>query len=220
MAHERLPFQNPDRNPAAGPVGKDLPEVFDRMRNRPNDVQSYAVVLKDGDAGSRLKAAEMLGETGDPAGVPPLIDALLDQSIAVQYVAAKSLGTLADPRAAGPLRALLASDNHWIRRAAACALGSVGDRQSITTLVTLLTDPHHDVRACAAWSLGKLGDIRVLDALRPLLADPRADVRREAEAAMKLLSGDCPEEAGRPMPGSKMITITCIPVRGDGTRDR
>jgi hypothetical protein len=90
--NRRLPFQNPDQNLSAGPVGKDLPEVFDRMRGRPEDGVSYAVTLNDGETLSRLRAAEALGEIGDPAGLPPLIDALRDESTVVRYAAAKSLG--------------------------------------------------------------------------------------------------------------------------------
>ena len=85
-------------------------------------------MLKDGDLNDRLKAAEWLGETGDTAGVLPLIDALLDESTVVRYAAAKSLGLLADHRAIEPLTLLLRSDNHWLRRAAARALGLIGAR--------------------------------------------------------------------------------------------
>ena len=185
--------------PAGGSLGNDLETILSDMKGRGGEVTVYIRYLRNGTPFERERAAEALGEIGDPAAVGPLIDALTDPSETIQYLAAKSLGDLNDPRAADPLIAKLKSADKWVRRAAVTALGLMGVKKAVDPIIPLLGDPKHDVRAFAAWSLGQLGDPRAIGPLRELLADTHEDVRKEALAAIEKLEG-----ASRPVPDASI----------------
>jgi HEAT repeat protein len=173
----------------AGNVDEELKKIYSDMRRRVSDVPAYIQLLKKGGLLERRKSAEFLGEIGDERGVLPLIDALNDTSITVQYIAAKSLGMLGDRRSVDPLIKALKSDEKWVRLGAVHALGLIGDKKAVDFIIPLLNDPHHDLRAHAAWALGKLGDSRATGPLKGLLQDPEKDVRSEANLALRTLGG-------------------------------
>ena len=77
---------------------------------------------------SRARAADALGELGDPAAVPALIEALNDPNY-VCVCAAMALALLKHPDAVEPLiRVLEDREKFWVPRgAAAVALGRMGE---------------------------------------------------------------------------------------------
>lgn len=86
------------------------------------------------------KAAEVLGEIGDPRAVGPLINALRHFFHPVGSSAAWALGKIGDPRAVEPLIKAITDKNSFIDEAAAEALGKIGDKSSVPALRKLSND--------------------------------------------------------------------------------
>ncbi|HEX5037882.1 MAG TPA: HEAT repeat domain-containing protein [bacterium] len=101
---------------AMGGRGKDKREA---------KLQSLLEQLKDSDGTKRSKAAEALGELGDPRAIKPLIRALGDGDKLVRMAAAEALGELGDPRAVKPLIRALGDDDAWVRSDASKSLGKL-----------------------------------------------------------------------------------------------
>jgi len=68
-----------------GTVEEELKKIYHEMKARVADVPGYIRLLKSGSLIERRKSAEALGEIGDERGVLPLIDAVGDSSMTVQY---------------------------------------------------------------------------------------------------------------------------------------
>lgn len=135
----------------------------------------------------RCRAAEALGEGGDPEAVEPLIAALSDPFVDVGWLAAKSLGMLGDSRAVEPLIASLSSKEKWMRAGVAWALGRLKDRRAVDHLIPLLQDPKKMVRKNAAWALGEIGDERATGSLTGLLQDPDPEIRDTVQKALEAI---------------------------------
>ena len=157
-----------------GDIKKDREQILAYMKTRRDDVPGYIRLLKHAYQLYRRKAATRLGEIGDKRAVIPLIKAIEDEALEVQYVSVKSLGMLGDRRAVEPLIRCLTSEEKWIRRGAA-------------PLIPLLKDSYHDVCAHTAWALGELGDPKAIEPLTPFLEDEREDVKKAAEEAIAKL---------------------------------
>ena len=170
-----------------GDIQKDREQILAYMKTRRDDVPGYIRLLKHAYQLYRRKAATRLGEIGDKRAVVPLIRALDDEFLDVQYVTVKSLGMLGDKRAVEPLIRCLTSEEKWLRRGAARALGQIGDPRAVDPLIPLLKDDYHDVCANPAWALGELGDPKAIEPLTPLLDDEREDVKKAAEEAIAKL---------------------------------
>lgn len=117
--------------------------------------------LSDGRALSsdRQKAAEGLGELGDPDAVPALAASLStarDPGIAA--AAAEALGKLGDRQGVGPLVLALAEGVGAVRTAAAVALGRLGDSAAVEPLRRGVVHAEGEVRRAAARALGTLGE--------------------------------------------------------------
>jgi HEAT repeat protein len=106
--------------PAREPTPEEIAANEERYKRR---VAGYIQLLKDKNLNFRWRAAEALGELGDPSAVEPLIEALRDPFVDVQWLAAKSLGKIGDSRAVGPLLEALKSEDKWLRVGAAWGLG-------------------------------------------------------------------------------------------------
>lgn len=89
-----------------------LPRWFGRRGDASDKVASLIATVRDkqGPIYSRRRAAEELGNMGDPRAIRPLIRALKDQQYAVRMAAADSLGCLENRRAIRPLMAALKRD--------------------------------------------------------------------------------------------------------------
>ena len=167
-----------------GDIKKDREQILAYMKTRRDDVPGYIRLLKHAYQLYRRKAATRLGEIGDKRAVIPLIKAIEDEALEVQYVSVKSLGMLRDRRAVEPLIRCLTSEEKWIRRGAAHSLGQIGDLRAVDPLIPLLKDSYHDVCAHTAWALGELGDPKAIEPLTPFLEDEREDVKKAAEEAI------------------------------------
>jgi HEAT repeat protein len=166
-----------------------------------NAVPVLRVLLDDGDAYVRQRAAEALGRIRPPddAVVSALTERLADESVPVRWQSAEALGRIGR-RAAGALPALGAAtrdEDEVLRLAAVRALGRVGTSAGdpVPFLVERLKDESELVRWEAAGALGRLGpEARAaMPALRAARKDQSPFVRKAAEAALELID---PEKAG------------------------
>jgi HEAT repeat protein len=131
----------------------------------------------------RLKAAETLGELGEPRLVGPLIAGLNDSHPQVQSAVAEALGKMGKP-AMRPLIAALRDSNEQLRSGAAKALGELGDTRVVEPLIGALKDSKASVRKEVAEALGRLGGPRTVQVLLKALRDSNRTVRSTAARAL------------------------------------
>ena len=96
----------------------------------------------------------MLARIGAPA-VPALIDALRDESAAVQGYATRALGMIGGPEAVAVLAERLRDPDPLARRRAGFALEDAADPIAIPALIIASHDPEQDVRRAAVGALVK-----------------------------------------------------------------
>jgi HEAT repeat protein len=127
--------------------------------------------LHDPEAGTRARAAKLLGEHRDPQAIPALSGALMDDpDMSVRECAAAALGQIG---AVEPLiHALYIPDVH-VRQLVTRALGQIRDPRAVEPLIGALRDTHGEVRQQVAFALTKIG----APAVEPLIgalshADP------------------------------------------------
>ena len=109
--------------------------------------------------GTRARAAEALGRSGNPLAIEQLVQALADASPRVRRSAARALGESRSESAAEPLVRELLDGASDIRSEAAEALGRLGFSSSVDPLVEALDDADPRVRISAIRGLaGMRGD--------------------------------------------------------------
>ncbi len=106
--------------------------------------------------GTRARAAEALGRSGNPLAIEQLVQALADASPRVRRAAARALGESRAESAAEPLVRELLDGASDIRSEAAEALGRLGSSTSIDPLVEALDDADPRVRISAIRGLASL----------------------------------------------------------------
>jgi HEAT repeat protein len=131
---------------------------------------------------ARLQAIEQLANSGDPAGIDVLIEALQDRDGQVPVRAAEALGRLRVFRAVPALMTALKDKEEYIRWAAADALAQIGEK-AVEPLVGLLRDPNPTTRDVAIRTLGKIGPAAV-PGLSSALKNPMKAMRETAADAL------------------------------------
>jgi HEAT repeat protein len=126
-------------------------------------------------AAVRAHAAVTLGQRGDLAAVPPLIEALADPEPRVRWEAARALGLLRDRRAVPPLVKSLRDDQRNVRMYAAYALGEIKDPSAADNLIGAMNDPDGNVRDQVAWALRELKTSEARQVIVSLIADDATD---------------------------------------------
>ena len=106
--------------------------------------------------GTRARAAEALGRSGNPLAIERLVQALTDASPRVRRAAAHALGESRAESAADPLVRELLDGASDIRSEAAEALGHLGYSTSIDPLVDALSDADPQVRISAIRGLASI----------------------------------------------------------------
>jgi HEAT repeat protein len=121
--------------PASGDksAGQEIPEPASRGTTQGQDerLAHFIEMLADDNEGNRWKAAEVLGRTGDPAAVDPLIDTLWDDDSRVRLKAAWALGRIGDQRAIRPLQRLYRMENEWGQEIISQALEEIKHQMSL-----------------------------------------------------------------------------------------
>ncbi len=154
------------------------PSTFDDITN---------VLLDDPKIEVRQAAARALGNTGHPAALPYLLEALHDSYWWYEREYAASDLLLAIEKmgvtAVNPLIEALQDKEGTVRKFAATLLGKLGDPRAIDPLGMALYDLHHEVGKVAAASLAQYG-APALDVLVEALSHPEMWIRIHSIAAL------------------------------------
>jgi HEAT repeat protein len=162
---------------------------------------------------TRGKAAELLGDIGDPEAGELLLAVLGDPATEVREGAAEALGDLRLCRSVEALIRLLSDEAWQVQWKAAIALGEIGDSRAIEPLVGLLDNPDKYLRKRAAAALGEIGDVAALNDLKarlprfPFQGERDRDVLAEIRTAIARITEmrqnpDLPIAAVPPTPAS------------------
>ncbi len=148
-----------------------------------DSVAEHIAALKDEDWGIREDAAMALGESRDPRGVSPLIEALRDSDRAVKTAATSALTAIGSP-AVVDLSYCLQDPDLSVQEAAASILSEIADERVLEPLESALLSQDWVVRMHAARAVGRLKNPRSVETLVLLLQDKVPAVRDEAIAAL------------------------------------
>ena len=160
-------------------------------------VGEQIAALRDEDWGVREEAALALGQSCDPRGVRPLIDALRDSDHAVKTAATSALKSIGEP-AVVDLGSCLRDPELSVQEAAASILSSIADERVVEPLMSALLSEDWVVRMHASQAIGRLACVEAIDTLILLLQDKVPAVRDEATAALKAIG----EQAVPPLLGA------------------
>ena len=147
--------------------------------------------LVNGDDEIRRFAAEDLGDTGDPAAVPGLVEALRDDSVAVRESAADALISIGGELACQAMVPLLDDDDTAVRNMAIEVLQRLWV-DAIPTCIELYASSSHDLRKIAVDTLGKIEETRKSEGFTTLVSaldDPHINVAIAACEALGRLGG-------------------------------
>ncbi len=154
------------------------PSTFDEITN---------VLLDDPKIEVRQAAANALGNTGHPAALPYLMEALHDPFwwYEREYAAGDLLTAIEKMgmAAVGPLIEALQDKEGTVRKFAATLLGRLGDPSAIEPLGMALYDLHHEVGKVSADSLARFG-APAFDILVEALSHPEMWIRIHAIGAL------------------------------------
>ena len=137
-------------------------------------------LLENEDPESRERAAEALGDRGEPEALPSLVEAALnDESLNVQLAAETGIHKIGLDELAW---LLLNHDDAEVREAAAKGLGLMGATKAVDPLrEALSTDEDAGVRAAAVEALGRIRGEQAVEAiLEAAITDAEAIVRAAA----------------------------------------
>ena len=164
-------------------------------------------LLENEDPESRERAAEALGDRGEPEALPSLVEAALnDESLNVQLAAETSIHKIGVEEL---VWLLLNHEDPKVREAAAHGLGLLGSTDAVNPLwEALSTDEDAEVRVATIEALGRIRGGQAVEAiLEAALTDTEAMVRAAAvrelgelgameavEAAIELLGEDIADE--------------------------
>lgn len=154
----------------------------------------------------------MLGKSGEPGAVEPLIQALRETNKHIRKAAIIALGQLGEPRAIEPLITILGDPDRRVNLAAIAALTVFEKREAnsvVSRLLSAISDTDKDSRRRAAdalsrlgepkWSqwvkgdsedfarLGKSGDPHAVEPLIQVLREGNSTDRRAAASALGIL---------------------------------
>ena len=145
------------------------------------------VLLDDPKIDVRQAAAKALGNTGHPAAIPYLMEALHDSYwwFEREYAASDLLSAIEKMGAAAvePLIEALKDKEGTVRKFAANLLGRSGDPRAIEPLGMALYDLHHEVGKVAAESLARYGT-PALEILVEALSHPEMWIRIHSIGAL------------------------------------
>jgi len=163
-------------------------ENIDRILNG-KDIDGLLTLLQDENMMVREKAVTIIGDTGNPRVVRPLIELLRnDREWRVQKAAAEALEKFGDKRAIEPLIDALKDKDKLVRQAAQEALAH--EPRAVDPLIQLLEDKDRSVRWQVVSLLEGLGDKKAVEPLIKMIRDPDQNVRKTAVRALGRLKDD------------------------------
>ncbi|GBE90945.1 HEAT repeat domain-containing protein [Nostoc cycadae] len=156
-------------------LGKSNSQICDELKKALNHSSRYV----------RSKAAEALGNIGNPQAVDALISALNDSDSDVRSKAAEALGNIGNLQAVDALISALNDSERYVRSNAVEALGKIGNLQAVDALISALNDSERYVRSNAVEALTKIENPQeVAEDLIAALKDSNSYVRRKATEAL------------------------------------
>ncbi len=148
-----------------------------------DDINGLLELLEDSNMIVRERSVKILGETGNPRVVRPLIELLRhDREWRVQKAAAEALEKFGDCRAVEPLIEALRDKDKLVRQAAVEALSH--ERRAAGALIDLLYDEDRSIRLQVIALLKDIGDRAAAEPLVLLLEDPDPNVRKQVLQAL------------------------------------
>lgn len=149
---------------------------------------SYLLSVLENRDGNCADAARVLGRTGDPRAIEPLIDALYTKNVHLSQEAAEALGRIGDSRAVQPLIDVLRhewddTETITVWQKAAAALAALGE-PAVPPLLKAAKDEDENVRRGAIEALGQLHDARGVDSLIAALQDKDSLIRASSADAL------------------------------------
>ncbi len=169
-------------------MGSPVVEEIDRILNG-KDIDGLLTLLQDENMMVREKAVTIIGDTGNPRVVRPLIELLRnDREWRVQKAAAEALEKFGDKRAIEPLIEALKDKDKLVRQAAQEALAH--EPRAVDPLIQLLEDKDRSVRWQVVSLLEVLGDKKAVEPLIKMIRDPDQNVRKTAVRALGRLMDD------------------------------
>jgi hypothetical protein len=146
-------LRDPDSSPPAVlmPATSTQPAVI-----APASPFDLILLLDDGEARVRWRAALALGRVGLPEAVEPLVRLLDDEEPDVREIAAFALGLIGAADARTALVAALGDADSWVQGRAAQALGMIGDRADATAVSEMVL-AHVSAGALAGLDADELG---------------------------------------------------------------
>ena len=142
----------------------------------------------------RAAAAGLLGWTGSPRAVRPLLEVVRDRRsevAAVRAAALRALGRIRHADAVGPLVETLSSDESWLPPLVASMLARIGEPALLPLIERLEDDATPTpVRRWAAQILGDIGHRRALIPLVRALSDLDAEIRARAAKSIGRLGDE------------------------------
>lgn len=161
----------------------------DRPPSRTRTLQEFFAGRAAAKRNLPAAAARALGRLGDPAGVPPLIDAAEQAQGEAKGAMFEALAALKASQAVPAARKALSDPNQRVRRWAAVLIREVGAREALPEMQRALADEDPGVRLQAALTLAKLNDRESLEQIRDALSkETHPEVREAMEQAVRTLS--------------------------------
>ncbi len=167
--------------------GPESDSLLLRALTDPDEVIRRKAALALGDRGNEAAIPVLLQlvEQSDPSGltisrlcqlrvkeaIPAIVKRLSSSRIGMRRTAASSLGGMEDPDTLDALLPGLKDDNYLMRKTTAYALWQLHDTRAVPPLIEVLNDDASIVKKLAAYSLGKLGDSAAIEPLKILLED-------------------------------------------------
>ncbi len=147
------------------------------------------VLLKDKHNSVRYAAANALYNYADQCPLEVILEAMHDSYNSVRSRVVYLLGRKKDSRVFELLLTLFSDKNRSIRNAAGNAFNNYAKHCSLDVLLEKLNDSKYKVRSKIAYVLGKRKDFRAFEPLIVLLSDKNYSVKKNAERALRTISG-------------------------------
>jgi HEAT repeat protein len=146
-------------------------------------------IINASDQSSRLAAIKVLGRTGSPEVVLPLVTALKDEDETIRIAAAAALEQAGAPEAVDALLQTIRDRDREVRKAVALALGHTHDERAVPPILNMLRTREPDMVAIAGKALAGLG-MHSVSYLTQMLS--------ESEVAMQNLAAEILVQVGSP----------------------
>ncbi|MEA3278259.1 MAG: HEAT repeat domain-containing protein [Pseudomonadota bacterium] len=173
------------------------------MTDNETALNALTRLIDEGDEADRCHCVRVLGNLGDPAGIPALVKCLRDDDIDVCVDAAEALGRIGSEDVVPILIESLSKDpNGEVARAVAESLGRIGGPRAIEALVAVASErPEHlqwddgwddwwDMQLAAVEALGRHKAQSALPALQAILeAEDAKDIEEQVLHALARIGG-------------------------------